>query len=212
LRGRWVIAVQGAFLGTETEGAELLRPMRQVAPGLLDSFAMMPYSRIDTIANDPLDPTASVLHSEVIREITPEMIDQVLGGIRPNLSVSLAMVEMRHLGGALARTPENGSAVGRPDGLFWFNALAVYRTAAESTLAGHEIARVREAVQPFTTGRVFLNGLGGTAAAARVSSAYSPENYRRLITAVKCIISIRRKYDPGNLFRFNRNIPPAKAS
>jgi FAD/FMN-containing dehydrogenase len=44
-------------------------------------------------------------------------------------------------------------------------------------------------------------GAGGLSAAA-VRAAYAAEDYRRLL-------SIKRAYDPENLFRGNHNIPPA---
>jgi hypothetical protein len=36
----------------------------------------------------------------------------------------------------------------------------------------------------------------------RIRDAYDPANYRRLAT-------IKRAWDPDNMFRVNRNIPPA---
>ena len=81
------------------------------------------------------------------------------------------------------------------------NAIAVYMSPDQAPQAGKDIAAIREAVGPFCTGRVFLNGLGGPASCERVPHAYSPENYKRLV-------ALKRKYDPGNLFRFNRNIDP----
>jgi hypothetical protein len=202
LRGRWTIAVQGVFLGSETEGADLLQPIRKVAKPVLDTFAMMPYSKIDTIANDPQQPTAIVLQTETLRDISPQMIDSLLQGVRVGERSFVVQVEMRDLGGALAAFPANGSAVGCPLGKFWLNAIAMFRTPEEKTPATQEVARVKEAVEPFSTGRVFLNGLSGVAGSARVRSAYSPENYERLV-------ALKRRYDPDNLFRFNCNIDPS---
>ena len=201
LRGRWVVAVQGAFLGTEAEGANLLKPIRQIAKPVIDTFAMMPYTQIDTIANDPVQPMAVVLHSETVTDITPELIDKALPAIRVGERSFVVQVEMRHLGGALAAFPPGGSAIGCPHGKFWFNAIAAYRSPEEGALAGQDVARIKDAMGPFCTGRVFLNGLGGAAGGLRVRSAYSPENYSRLV-------ALKRKYDPNNLFRFNRNIDP----
>ena len=53
-----------------------------------------------------------------------------------------------------------------------------------------------EAAQPFATGGVYVNNLGDKGP-ERVHAAYG-ENYRRLV-------DLKRKFDPGNLFRLNQN-------
>lgn len=47
-----------------------------------------------------------------------------------------------------------------------------------------------------------MNYMPSDEPADRVRAAYSPEKFERLRT-------IKRAWDPGNLFRFNQNIPPA---
>ena len=41
------------------------------------------------------------------------------------------------------------------------------------------------------------------ASTERVRAAYAPEDYERLV-------ALKDRYDPNNLFRFNRNIPPSQ--
>ncbi len=56
------------------------------------------------------------------------------------------------------------------------------------------------AVRPEATGDAYLNFLdAGPSTAARVDAAYSPTDRARL-ARLKC------RYDPDNLFRFNRNV------
>jgi FAD/FMN-containing dehydrogenase len=61
-----------------------------------------------------------------------------------------------------------------------------------------------EAVQPYSTGGVYVNFLGPEAdeRAERVKVAYGPEKYQRLV-------ALKNKYDPTNLFRLNQNIRQA---
>ena len=62
-----------------------------------------------------------------------------------------------------------------------------------------------EATRPFQTGDAYVNfmELDG-ASATRVEAAYPPEDFERLV-------ALKDRYDPNNLFRFNRNIAPSKA-
>jgi FAD/FMN-containing dehydrogenase len=58
-----------------------------------------------------------------------------------------------------------------------------------------------EALRPFSTGGVYVNFQTADEGEDRVRAAYGA-NFDRL-TAIK------KKFDPDNLFRTNRNIPPA---
>jgi FAD/FMN-containing dehydrogenase len=57
-----------------------------------------------------------------------------------------------------------------------------------------------DAVQPYVPGGVYVNELGEDEGDNRVQQAYAG-NYERLRT-------IKRKYDPDNLFCLNANIKP----
>jgi len=66
-------------------------------------------------------------------------------------------------------------------------------------------AHVAEATRPFQTGDTYVNfmELDG-ASAERVKAAYSPEDWERLV-------ALKDRYDPQNVFRFNRNFAPSEA-
>ncbi len=57
-----------------------------------------------------------------------------------------------------------------------------------------------DALEPHTAG-AYVNFIGDTGA-DRVRAAYPPAIYDRLA-------SVKRRYDPDNIFRLNQNIPPA---
>ena len=68
-----------------------------------------------------------------------------------------------------------------------------------------DLAYVAEAVRPYQTGATYVNFLElDGASPERVRAAYSPEDWVRLV-------ELKDRYDPENLFRFNRNIPPSSA-
>jgi FAD/FMN-containing dehydrogenase len=62
--------------------------------------------------------------------------------------------------------------------------------------------QLAEAMQPFTTGRAYINQMGMEVeeGAERIKAAYGP-NYDRLV-------ALKNKYDPTNLFSHNQNIKP----
>jgi FAD/FMN-containing dehydrogenase len=62
---------------------------------------------------------------------------------------------------------------------------------------------VAEAMSPYKTGATYINFLElDGASPERVRAAYSREDWERLV-------ELKDHYDPENLFRFNRNIPPS---
>lgn len=106
------------------------------------------------------------------------------------------VVELRHLGGGLARPPAVPNAVGNRDARFLLNVVSRLERADIARIRPAH-ARVFEAIAPWSTGGWFLNFMNGEDAAAQVRSAYSSADYRRL-TGLKAI------YVPENTFRLNR--------
>jgi hypothetical protein len=108
-----------------------------------------------------------------------------------------------HLGGALARPPADLSPIGRRDSKFVMMGVGATPTPEVAQLVQANLARLAEEMRPYETGATYLNFLElDGASPERVRAAYSPEDWQRLV-------GLKDRYDPGNLFRFNRNIPPS---
>jgi hypothetical protein len=106
-----------------------------------------------------------------------------------------------HLGGAAARRDDDYSAAGHRDAEYVINISAGWDDPAEDASCVRWARSYHEAVQPFSKGGVYVNFLTDEEGDERVRSAYGSDKYRRL-TALK------RTWDPDNLFRVNKNIPP----
>ena len=164
----------------------------------------MPFAALDSISMDPVDPMGARQHSEMLGELSPEVIETLveLGGAGSDSP--LIMLEIRQLGGALARTADHLSTMGNGESRFIMNGVGPAFTPemAEGVLA--YLTRVAEATRPFQTGDTYVHfmELDG-ASPERVKAAYAPEDYERLV-------ALKDRYDPDNLFRFNRNIAPSK--
>jgi hypothetical protein len=113
------------------------------------------------------------------------------------------IVEIRQLGGALARPPEVPNAVAHRDAPFQLYAASVLGDGQDAEVLNAH-ARLVDVMAPWNTGHRMLNFMAGAAHTDPddVRQAFTDEAYARLV-AVKTAV------DPGNMFRFNHNIPPA---
>jgi len=206
LRGRSVIALRGCYCGESPgDGEEMLRLVREgLGEPIMDTFGPIPFAAMDSISMDPVDPMGARQHSEMLRELSPEAIETLVEIAGAGSESPLILLEIRQLGGALTRTADRLSTMGKGDSGFIMNGVGPAFTPemAEGIMA--YLTRVAEATRPFQTGDTYVNfmELGG-ASAQRVKAAYAPEDYERLV-------ALKDRYDPQNLFRFNRNIAPSQ--
>ena len=208
LRGNSLIAVRACYTGEDLEekGEELLRPWREFGEPVMDTFGVMPYAAMDAISMDPVDPMGAYGHVEMLRDLSPETSETIVKLVGADSNSPLAMLELRQLGGALSRPPADLNPMGRSDSRFIMYGLGATPTPEVAQAVQAYLAYVAEAVRPHASGATYVNfmDLDG-ASAERVRAAYSPDDWQRLIT-------LKDRYDPTNLFRFNRNIPPSSAA
>jgi len=104
------------------------------------------------------------------------------------------------MGGALTQLPVDHSAVGNRDAQWVINIAASW-DKPEDDAAQIEWARAawRDA-RPFSTGGTYINFLTEEENGDRIQSAYGA-NLQRLV-------EIKRRWDPDNVFRTNKNIKP----
>ncbi|MCP2331359.1 FAD-binding oxidoreductase [Actinoalloteichus caeruleus] len=204
LRGRHVLHVRIAATLDVATGDEVIAPLRAVGPRLLDAVGELPYTDSATICSDPTEPMGYQTTNLFLDGLPDQALSGVLDRVGPG-APSPQVLEIRHLGGALRRPPAEANCVSHRDAEYLLG--LTRRTPPDATpeqaaalRAPH--AEVRAALRPWSTGASYLNFLDGDGAdTERVRSAYTPENYRRLADT-------KARWDPRNLFRHNRNVPP----
>ncbi len=175
LRGTVSLALRFGFAGEPAEGAALLAPMRAVATPVLDSIGPMSYAEVDRIHMDPTEPMPAVTRGTLLTGLPDDLLDALLAVAGPGVDVPLALVELRLMGGALARPATIPNAVAGRDGAF---ALTVVAPAPPPLAAVAPVvtSHVVDAVAPWTTGSSLVNFLGQGAP----DSAWAPEVLDRL--------------------------------
>ncbi|WP_063050506.1 FAD-binding oxidoreductase [Nocardia arthritidis] len=195
LRGRYVASIRIAYSGPAEEGERLVAPLRAVGERLKDDLRAMPYTESHTIHSDPDHPHAYAATNALLGEFTEETAAALLEVAGPESGAG-AVVDVRHLGGALARASDAGIAVDHREAAYVVRII----TGPDGAAAR---AGIRAALTPWTLGHSlnFLYGAGADADEAQTRAGYRPDTYARLAV-------LKARHDPRNLFRFNRNIRP----
>ncbi|HEX6247630.1 MAG TPA: FAD-binding oxidoreductase [Nocardioidaceae bacterium] len=192
LRGQFVVALRFAWNGDPAEGEQLLAPMLAAGEVLMAGVGPMPYGAADMIHQDPTEPMPAWERGRLLRELPAEAVDTLLDVAGPGVEIPLAMVEMRLMGGAMARQPRVPNAVGGRDAAFSLFMVGPLLPGLEDVvpLAGTGVV---EAMSPWLTGTGQLNFLGDALTAEAVAAAWAPQTHRRLL-------EVKQAYDPGNVF------------
>ena len=198
-RGRSFAVVMGAHLGTEAEGRALLAPLRDLGP-VRDSFAMVPPVVLGDLAMDPLDPLPLHLTHTLVDRLPAETIDELMAKIGPGSGrgPTVTMLQLRHMGGALAReTPGAGARATLP-GEVCVMALGVVLDEASDRAVRAALADVDAVVAPHAAGS-YANFVEVPADA---TGFFEPAVWNRLR-------EVKARYDRDDVFFGGHHIPPA---
>jgi FAD/FMN-containing dehydrogenase len=198
LRGRDLVVIEAAYVGSEESGARLLRPLRELQPEL-DTFATVPAGELARLHRDPEGPTPGIGSGGLVDELPPVAIDAFLAVAGPGSGSPLVSAELRQLGGALARPAPGGGALSHLDGAFAFFSVGVPGDDGATRAVEQRVADVGTALAPWGSGRVFSN-FADKAEDAR--SMFTAETYNRLR-------ALKTRMDPGGSFRASQVIPAA---
>jgi FAD binding domain/Berberine and berberine like len=200
LRDRPVIAVDGAYLGSDADGAELLRPLRDVAaPLVMDTWATIPAPGLVRLHGDPEQPVPAKGDGFQLRELTPEAADAFVEVGGPGSGSPLLMLELRQLGGAVAEAPDGAGVLGALTDEFTLYGVGMVMGEGAAEAIGTHLERVRETMAPWSAG-VYLNFCETEGGAA--PRAFDEATYARLR-------DVKARYDGGDLFRSNHPVEPA---
>ena len=111
-------------------------------------------------------------------------------------------IKIAHMEGAVSRVADSATAYGNRSATFALVIQARWEDAAESEAQIRWARELRDRLAPYATGGAYVNFIA-VDEANRVSEAHGAENYRRLQI-------LKAKYDAGNLFHANANVPPLK--
>ena len=178
-----------------------LAPVRALGDPVFDLLGPQPYTEVQSY----LDDTEPDGHHYYWRtEFLAGLEDGLLAGMRElfaDCPIPEAELGVLHLSGALNERPADDGAVGNRDARYVLGVNGMW--APDEPEAGRFRQWVRDAgarLRPWSTGATYINFQTADEGDDRVRATYGA-NYDRLV-------EVKRRYDPGNLFRANRNIRP----
>jgi hypothetical protein len=197
--GRPVVVVVACYAGAVEDGERVIAPLKAFAPPLLDLCRPKPFVAHQAMF-DPSFPHGwwYYMRSCDVAELSDEVVD-IAAARGLAINSPLTSYPIFHLGGAISRVPADSTAFGNRSSGHTFNFVGA-TTGQDGFAAEREWVRDSwRAIEPHQVGAYvnFLTDEGED----RIRSAYGASTYDRLK-------DLKRKYDPGNLFQLNQNIPP----
>jgi len=206
--GTPIVGMNICYNGPIAEGERVVRPLRSAGSPVMDQVGPIPYTAAQQLL-DSFYPSGlrSYWKSNFLKEISDGVIDAMVAhcGRRPT-PICHGIIE-HQLGGAVRRVSREATAFGQRDAEYSFMSLGVCSEAADAENCVRWARDFWDAMQPFSTGGVYVNYLGREAdeGPERIKAAYGAEKYARLV-------ALKNRYDPTNLFRLNQNIKPSQAT
>ena len=196
--GRCLFGVIVCSTGPEEE-PELLRRLRRVDDLEVDDVRRRPYLEQQSLLDMPFG-LRHYWKGHFVRELPDALLDGLEQAIDPSVRRGSILIEAIH--GAATRVPRGATPVGFRDAAFNISALGIWDDATRDE---PQVAWARETAAlaaPYSLqGGGYLNYMQADEPLERVRAAFGAETFERLQT-------VKRQYDPGNVLRFNQNIPP----
>ena len=197
--GQVVILGMIAFAGDAEAGERAVAPFRALAEPLADFVQEGPYTVMFPPEEGgeeyhPLAVSVNMHIDRVDRAVAATILDFLEKSDAP-----LRAAQLRVLGGAMARVPSDATAYAHRSSRIMVNLAAFYEGAADKAAKEAWVRDFQSAIDQGDPA-VYSNFLGDEGP-QRVRDAYPGATWDRLV-------EIKRRYDPGNLFKLNQNVTP----
>ncbi|HSB91186.1 MAG TPA: FAD-binding oxidoreductase [Anaerolineales bacterium] len=195
--GKLIVLAFMAFAGKVEAAERALAPFRGLATPIADMVRPMKYPEMYGPEPGDYHPTA-VGRTMFVDSIDRSIAQDILARLEAS-DASVRVAQLRVLGGAMARVPNEATAFAHRASRILVN-LAAFYEGVEDRPRREQWVKEFEATLRQKDNGAYVNFLGEEGPSL-VHRAYPGSTWDRLV-------DVKRRYDPGNLFHRNHNLPP----
>jgi FAD/FMN-containing dehydrogenase len=198
--GKRALLVDVCHSGTAAAAEKELAQLRKIGQPLQDGVKATTYVKLQSgaDANFPHG-RGYYIKSGFVRSITPQVIDATVDYLEAAGSMPTGIIGFIHQGGAISRVKPNATAFWNRDAQHSVIIIGFWDEPGGASGSMQWVRAGWKSLDPLTDG-FSVNELAHDDPSRRVRSTYG-DNYPRLV-------ALKKRYDPGNLFRLNANIRP----
>ncbi|WP_062205436.1 FAD-binding oxidoreductase [Demequina salsinemoris] len=160
LSGRSVVVIDGVFLGDDEEAERLAAPLRALAPEL-DTIARIPSGAVVQMHMDPPEPSPAASAGATLTAFTEDAVDAWIAAA--TTTPGLTFAEVRHVGGAASRRPDDAGAVGALAADYLVAGIAMVPVPEAAAVAQQAVHGVVAAMAPWHAPALALTFIDGGA-------------------------------------------------
>ena len=196
--GKPVVMALMVYAGDAEAGERAIAPIRALATPLADMVRPIRYPQMYEGPEGPA-PAKMAGTNVLVHALASGAAEAILDHLE-TATAPMAAAQIRVLGGAMARVPDGATAFGYRGAKMMVNIAAMYQSLGEGPEHEAWASSLVTALSDGTSAAYV--GFLGDEGEQGVRRAYPPATLERLA-------EVKRRYDPGNLFRLNLNVLPA---
>jgi FAD/FMN-containing dehydrogenase len=197
--GKTFCGMVASWAGPLEKGEQEFAPIRKIAPTVGEMVAPMPYPNINTLFDVLMPPgLQQYWKGSFSAEITDGAIDVHLAH-GPKIPTMNCAMHIYPINGAAARVPADATAFAYRDTAFATVIAGAWPDRADNEKNIQWVKNYYKALEPHSSAGGYINFMDADDQ-GRIEDNYKG-NYAKLA-------SIKKKYDPSNLFHMNQNIKP----
>jgi FAD/FMN-containing dehydrogenase len=197
--GKGILILAVCYSGDLKEGERIAKPLRSFGKPVADIIGPMAFTSWQTVLDPLLAPgMRNYWKSHDFKEVSNGLIDALIAHAKrlPDPQTEIAFAQ---LGEGVTKVAKEATAYTHRDAGFVMNIHGRWDSPSNDAKCIGWARELFQATTPFATGGAYVNFMTQEEQ-DRVRSAYG-SNFPRLAT-------LKKKYDPNNLFRLNQNIQP----